>query len=633
MNSLYSPVEPRVPGNPGPQQQQQAKSQPQPQPQPQPPPWQQPQPPQQPPQQPQVPGQPTAEQKLRLLQLQRTDFFYLWREGDQQAKIYDKNARFLVYRHMTFPKVGEWPGHFPQGTRGTMYRIRKSPLKGHEAQRRNAEKKARELDGQLRLADMKVGKILGWGGLGIACLVEGTKKDGKPMKVVAKVALNKEENRAMAEEKRCHIRMAGARHIVQRVVIEEKGAYSSPGSSSTSSKSSKSKHMPPSKRERGGALLHDTAGPGYEDPEDPEAVQDMMDDLMELNKKNFREKFDARKDLLFIEFMKNGDMWGTIGKASSEGLIFPNHVLWYIFECLFRGCVAMAYPRAWAGAQADPEHENVPQIRESYQGRHAPDFVKSTLVHFDLDPKNVLVGDFDEDEHKEVPVVKIADLGLAQIVNWRFRKDAMTMWQSRKCGKLSIFTPEQFTEEWDWVRAAPIKEPGAGEGTAGNYHWWTNLYQAAQVMWQLITLCTIESPPVISEMKVRFEGGVEGKQWTYGGVLADPIYDKAKVCPDLRYLVMLCMSHKPSDRPNMEYLEWTLKEAMDRYRAVNKGPEAARKWCERFFNDAGTAQAQQPQRQTQRAPPPQIPNMPPPPRQPTNQELLAGLVWPLPEHE
>lgn len=68
-------------------------------------------------------------------------------------------------------------------------------------------------------------------------------------------------------------------------------------------------------------------------------------------------------------------------------------------------------------------------------------------------------------------------------------------WRARLCGKQEYYTPvndpyldasrvgadneqEQFTEEWDFVPGAPYWRD---EPTAGNYHWWTNMYQAAHV--------------------------------------------------------------------------------------------------------------------------------------------------------
>jgi serine/threonine protein kinase len=296
-----------------------------------------------------------------------------------------------------------------------------------------------------------------------------------------------------------------------------------------------------------------------------------------------REQLDARDDLLFIEFMRHGDLYGCLSKASMGDTPFPNQVLWQIFDCLFRGVIAMAYPGMWHKLGEDPEHHNIPQRTASFHDLWDPDPVNNTMVHFDLDTKNILIGDFDEDEHSIIPVMKIADLGLCQNVDLRFRNDAYKMWSTRRYGKINIYTPEQFTEEWDWVKRTPISEPGAERGTAGNYHWWTNLYQVAQVMWQLITLHSLECPPVAMPCDIELPDGTREIRWSYGTGLLDPHFDH--VDRDLRELVMLCMSHNPMERPTMPYIDAMLRENVYSQGQSAEERKAAQGFCVQLFAD------------------------------------------------
>lgn len=42
---------------------------------------------------------------------------------------------------------------------------------------------------------------------------------------------------------------------------------------------------------------------------------------------------DDRPELLYLEFMKGGNLSDLIGKAVAAGVAFPNGVLWKVFFC------------------------------------------------------------------------------------------------------------------------------------------------------------------------------------------------------------------------------------------------------------------------------------------------------------
>lgn len=57
--------------------------------------------------------------------------------------------------------------------------------------------------------------------------------------------------------------------------------------------------------------------------------------------------------MYIMEFMKHGNFYGLLRKISEQGAWIRSAELWRIFYCLFRACVAMAYPGRWDGG-VDP---------------------------------------------------------------------------------------------------------------------------------------------------------------------------------------------------------------------------------------------------------------------------------------
>ncbi|KAI1774813.1 kinase-like domain-containing protein [Hypoxylon cercidicola] len=117
----------------------------------------------------------------------------------------------------------------------------------------------------------------------------------------------------------------------------------------------------------------------------------------------------------------------------------PARILWRIFFCLTRGVTAMAYPHTPSlGRRA---RELVP--------RPTPANQPGGLLHMDIDPSNLLVGDIStggdtrDEEHARCPIVKMADFGL--MLDWDKYKN-YSIEQKRRIlrrGKRSWFTPEQ----------------------------------------------------------------------------------------------------------------------------------------------------------------------------------------------
>ncbi|KAL2289531.1 hypothetical protein FJTKL_01795 [Diaporthe vaccinii] len=127
-----------------------------------------------------------------------------------------------------------------------------------------------------------------------------------------------------------------------------------------------------------------------------------------------RIELDAREDIISMEFLKFGDLGKWIGKMTGQNNMDPNsmfseRVAWIVFECLWRGCVALAYPTGFYQGK-DPMTTQIPQVNEAPETSSVGG--GDPLVHFDLDPQNIFVGDFAAD-HGLWPVTKIGDLGLS----------------------------------------------------------------------------------------------------------------------------------------------------------------------------------------------------------------------------
>ncbi|KAK0616855.1 kinase-like domain-containing protein [Immersiella caudata] len=308
-------------------------------------------------------------------------------------------------------------------------------------------------------------------------------------------------------------------------------------------------------------------------------------------------------DVLVLEYLPRGDLFNFLHAVGHDPRDrTPEPVLWHIFGCLARGLIGLQYPpylqsrfdkRMRNGADGPPISETVPRSAQA-----AVTDITTDLVHFDLDPQNVLFGDFDcgdhGDRHKITPVLKISDLGLSR----SFEDDPDPLldprWMntsSRHIGKLGHWAPEQFTEEWDWVDLLPNP---AVHRIAGNYGMHTNVFQIGlvcrtartarrqadscwQIMYSAITQCeTSESGVPHPEV---FRNG-----WTYGGYLDDPRF--VTVSQELRDLVKQCLCDDPSHRPALDVLSRTIRTRITRgWQRRCFASDTLRQWVESKFTD------------------------------------------------
>ncbi|KAH6842485.1 kinase-like domain-containing protein [Chaetomium sp. MPI-CAGE-AT-0009] len=294
-------------------------------------------------------------------------------------------------------------------------------------------------------------------------------------------------------------------------------------------------------------------------------------------------------DMMFLEYLWRGSLHKIICSAAQNEEPFPNRLLWHMFHCLVKSCVAMEYPpskddgrdcdRDPAGGIVGEVSERIPPDLQVLYDQAVEDGTWKDrgnapggegLVHFDIDPQNILFGGCPagplDDPHDDFPVVKVGDFGNAWKIDADFLRKRSDMWTFRDQAKPNFSTPEQFTAEWDWVKNYPgeeilITEEDADNGilppapieVAGKYSWKTNLYQLALCMISAITFHLPSLPPFPGQIEIIDpRDGVRKTVWSYGAYILEPKYKR--VDWKLRHLVAWCLCEKPAHRPNMKEL-------------------------------------------------------------------------------
>ncbi|KAK4152165.1 hypothetical protein C8A00DRAFT_16480 [Chaetomidium leptoderma] len=319
---------------------------------------------------------------------------------------------------------------------------------------------------------------------------------------------------------------------------------------------------------------------------------------------NWAPEQDDISDVMFLEHCKRGSLHKALYTSHAKILEFPNRALWHIFHCLIKACIAMAYPPTPPG---NPGHGQQPRYKERVPDNEN----KSKFVHFDIDPQNSKhVAEPGLNNHPLIPVMKLSDFGIASDIQDQDLSDRDLMWQLRPLAKYGFFTPEQFTEEWDYVPAG--QAPRAGNPpfpkVAGNFTWKNNLFQMGLVMVCLITRHRPATPPYPSRIRMppidpgdeddddiahasegardnvrgdaadlrpnepatHFDDMIEVEAdwirvWSYGGYILDdnnPVYNR--VDRGLRHLVAQCLCDDPYYRPRLETLELDVRTCIKR---------------------------------------------------------------------
>ncbi|CAP62227.1 uncharacterized protein PODANS_5_11883 [Podospora anserina S mat+] len=486
---------------------------------------------------------------FRYMQRQRQDYFDQFRRGLN----YGQPGNEALMR-MQVPKPGKWKGYQNKHARHFVYKIQEVWDEAGPGQTRQAALEANDrLAATMAVADFRLVKVLGWGGLGVASMYDAVGKDNKMLRVVCKIDIFPHYP-CIPREVKAHLMTAGAKHVMQQVILQAEGGISDAainrlGNIARQTAAGVDMTMPTSIDNRGRKRKRDPKhGDGNDDFEVIEAVPIGEFEELDLNEIKHDMKVDARKELdtnqrvLFIQFMNRGRLDDHICRAAMTRRPFPTLVLWQVFD-LFRGVIGMAYPEAFMPWDVDPSKVPVPEVSETARGLRPlePYDNRDTMVHYDIDPLN------------------------------------------RK---------EQFSEEWDYINGNPrtIKSE-----TAGNFNWWTNLYQIALVIWQMVSLCHAELPPSPEKMTIKMLDGTETTAYGFGGYILNDKKFK-HIDRDLRELINQCMLHVPAMRPTMEQLENLLrsKTNIQGVDPQNQEQVEAQRYCEWLFRETPAPKPAQP---------------------------------------
>ncbi|KAI1497597.1 kinase-like domain-containing protein [Biscogniauxia marginata] len=260
---------------------------------------------------------------------------------------------------------------------------------------------------------------------------------------------------------------------------------------------------------------------------------------------------DFRRDYMITEYATSGDLTSFISLAASKKQAIPVRVLWRFWLCLIKMVTALAFPPRkfhpeWSARGTEDLDEVYPDNNDHYQRM-------KRYVHFDLDPTNIFVFDFeDSHEHRLAPRLKLADFGLCREVK-TYKRDIYYE-ALRRSGKLGYYAPEQFSEEWDFLSPIRNGRHVSEHPNLGNYGPHTNVWGIGNVMFNFITGHYPPVPPQASFFDVRDDNGdVYDHLITYGGILLDN--DKFQHVPyDMKLMVVRCMAHAPAQRPDIREL-------------------------------------------------------------------------------
>ncbi|CAN8097477.1 unnamed protein product [Discula destructiva] len=396
--------------------------------------------------------------------------------------------------------------------------------------------------------------------------------------LVAKVGITNGAIIGMAKERRTMERLSGAAHIKQRILTRAMPDPFDPALPGVGS---------------GGVFF-------------PE-MSNGMPTWNQMQVRDTRLKFDRDTTVIVTQQARHGDLdtWlarmsrYNTGKPLGQRIRPPERVLWSIFWCLWHGCVAMAWPDGVATMSGiDPHKNQVPLQTEAVPPGRKKDFrPKDPLVHFNLSPSSVLIGDFDQDDdfhaHDLFPSIEISNFDHSAFPQSELRDllevdQEKYLWNLRERGHIASLLPEQTSEAWDYV---PNLDALRGSLLAGNYGPASNTFHIGLIMWQIIT-CMVPEKPFSPRPYAINSLSREGTHtvltgWTYGHALLSEYTDwrleggeydygsgvepstAGEVWPSelLRNTVARCMEYIPSRRPAFAKLENIIETEMERLAA------------------------------------------------------------------
>lgn len=387
-----------------------------------------------------------------------TDYFLEWRRGRWLS--YNPSERQTQISRTRHPKPGAFKGLVDYFLADPNFRIRRTlrrvvprprpiDLQGQQLDTYNqAQNAADRLAERFKPTGITYEGIVGYGGFGVAVRFAMTDAAGDKRSIVVKTDLRLLDS-MIKRERDFMILMAGAEHVVQRIVMAAMPiADNQIGIHKILTHISRriillldnllmaiTKRFTRNKQPRGAAvppaLRHAVARNRDFDP-DQIASRSRIQSWWPTNSTlEARRLLDLRENVLILEWCKHGDLGQWINKMAERRATerFSEKVLWLILECLWKGSIGLAYPRAFSPFPINPQLQQAPLMSEAVR-QVPPD---NPMVHFDLDPSNgmlmnvsscsivplaklvtVFVGDFGEDYN--VPIAKVG-LQKAQLVS------------------------------------------------------------------------------------------------------------------------------------------------------------------------------------------------------------------------
>ncbi|KAI8210651.1 hypothetical protein K4K52_011920 [Colletotrichum sp. SAR 10_76] len=294
----------------------------------------------------------------------------------------------------------------------------------------------------------------------------------------------------------------------------------------------------------------------------------------EARDKNWDIKVQRERSFILMEYANGKSLHTWLNKSSRSGRPWPNKALWLLFKCLIKGLIGIGYPPKENYGRDHPDWDPNDPIEESIPGTKKP----QQTVHFDLDPKNILVN---LEPHGPMPLFKISDFGCAKFFDEANQKPneftEEIFWRARSLGKPGYHTPEQFHRSWDSLR--PFNDGGSNmfleankPSIAGNYGMPSNIYQVGVIMWCAITGAKFQDPVV---------GWKVGGEVTYGSALGDPRF--SHIDGNLRKTVSICLVEDPAARPTLIHLDGIIDFRLQSQNGLESDDHVAR-WANQFFS-------------------------------------------------
>ncbi|KAI1747661.1 kinase-like domain-containing protein [Xylaria castorea] len=374
--------------------------------------------------------------------------------------------------------------------------------------------------------EMKYNRCLGWGGNGLAAAYDIMNEEGEKQKSVVVKMLFEEDQELQKWEVQ---NSQKAEHITQLIYADGMGLVDNEATYNDNTKNPD------------GSLKETPDSPVSSAEEDPDRDGDRDEDMP--NSKRVRSE-GSPLNVFITEMLENGDLSSILKKVRQHRDHVPNPILWRFLLCFVRMCIGLAYPPADIEELNDrpgPIKETIPtRLRDNPR----------RIVHFDMDPKNIFVGDIwpGDEEHSITPILKLGDFGLTtEVVPG---KHDFYYERLRQFGKKGYYAPEQFCQDWDYIE--PDRDQVQYQTLAGNFGVHTNVWAVGYLMENLITLCYPAGPPVPTVSNIRPPDG-KTEYLTYAAHLQQPFYDH--VDRDLIALILRLQAHFPEDRPPLHEIE------------------------------------------------------------------------------